>query len=75
MINRDAWRGGRVVECARLEIECGESHREFESPPLRLVLTPQNLNIFLPQAVGGWAHSFRAIDLLDWAAPADDRCG
>ncbi len=29
------WRGGRVVECARLEIECCESNREFESPPLR----------------------------------------
>ena len=28
-------RGGRVVECARLEIGCAERYRGFESLPLR----------------------------------------
>jgi hypothetical protein len=31
----ELWRGGRVVECSRLENGRGESLREFESPPLR----------------------------------------
>ena len=29
------WRGGRVVECARLEIGCTARYRGFESRPLR----------------------------------------
>ena len=29
------WRGGRVVECARLEIGCAARYRGFESRPLR----------------------------------------
>ena len=30
------WKGGRVVECGRLEICCTASrYREFESPPFR----------------------------------------
>ncbi len=29
------WRGVREAEGDRLEICCGASHREFESPPLR----------------------------------------
>ena len=33
------WRGGRVVECARLEIECSESYRGFESLPLRFCIS------------------------------------
>lgn len=32
------WRGGRVVERARLEIECAERHRGFESHPLRFAV-------------------------------------
>ena len=32
------WRGGRVVECARLEIEFRASERGFESHPLRILL-------------------------------------
>ncbi len=32
-----SWRGGRVVECTRLEIERTARFRGFESPPLRLV--------------------------------------
>ena len=31
----EVWRGGRVVECARLEIGCAERYRGFESLPLR----------------------------------------
>ena len=30
------WRGGRVVDCGRLEIYCGATHRGFKSLPLRL---------------------------------------
>ena len=30
-----AWRGGRVVEGARLEIVYAATYRGFESPPLR----------------------------------------
>lgn len=31
----EPWRDGRVVECARLEIECCVSNRGFESLSLR----------------------------------------
>ena len=37
-----AWRGGRVVEGARLEIVYAATYRGFESPPLRHVMRPPN---------------------------------
>jgi hypothetical protein len=35
MILKPYWRGGRVVDRARLEIECTERYRGFKSHPLR----------------------------------------
>ena len=46
-------RGDRVVECARLEIECAsKAYRGFESPPLRVkaffkLRDPKDLAVFL----------------------------
>ncbi len=34
-VGKATWRGGRVVECARLESVCRETYRGFESLPLR----------------------------------------
>lgn len=49
-------RGGRVVECATLEMWYAARHREFESHPLRQELNP----LAVPQGIGGSPPAERA---------------
>ena len=70
------WRGGRVVECTRLESEHTARYREFESPPLRWTGPQRGYSFFsyrTPSNEAAWRVSTATNPWLSYSARSTGR--